>query len=265
VRLVVDVESAEIRGIVVDATDAPVRDVVVELSSSTSDGGHPALTGDDGAFRFPAVRGARYRIHAYAAGRGEAIVEGEPGEPLRVQLANTEITGVVRGSPDELTISISGQMWRTETFFRTGGVFTLHDLRPGSYNVVFDTADGHAERTIELGDTPAAPLDITLDPVFTLTGRIVNGETHAGVGGADVQLRMGSQTLPDNGGSVTTDAAGRFTIKRAHPGHANVRITGETISSVWTDANITGPSLDDLVVSPPAPQPEYESQDWSED
>ena len=75
---------------------------------------------------------------------------------------------------------------------------------------------------------------------------------------------MGSQTLPDSGETVQTDASGRFTIKRAHPGSATVRVSPDSDNTLWLPATITGPTLDDLVVNP-TPPPEYDYPDEGED
>ena len=251
VRLVVEVENADIRGTVVDANGTPLRDVVVELQSSSNDASPSQLTGDTGAFRFPAIRGARYRLRATSAGRGEANLDVEPGEPVTVKLQELEIAGIVRGAPDELTITVSGQMYRTASFFRTGGKFAIHDLVPGRYNVTFDAPTGHYETSVDLSDGAADPLDITLDAVFTLTGRIVDG-SHNPLAGAKVQLRIGNHTMPDDGDGALTDGNGMFTIKRASPGTASVRVTPETGQTLWLEATVTGPTLAaDIVAEPP--------------
>ncbi len=251
VRLVVDVESADVRGTVVDSSGAPLRDVLVELQSASTDSAVTQLTGDDGAFRFPAVRGARYRLRVSSAGHGDANVDVEPGEPVTVKLQELAIAGIVRGAPDELTVTVSGQMYRTASFFHTGGRFAIHDLVPGRYTVTFDSPNGRTETTVDLGDGPADPLDITLDQVFTLTGRVVDAN-HAPLAGAKVQLRVGNHVMPDDGDGAITDGNGRFTVKRATPGTASVRVMTSTGPTIWLETAITGPTLaDDLVAEPP--------------
>ncbi|MBV8761462.1 MAG: carboxypeptidase regulatory-like domain-containing protein [Deltaproteobacteria bacterium] len=251
VRLVVEVQNAEIRGTVVDGNGAPLRDVVVELNSSSTDSSSSQLTGDTGAFRFPAVRGVRYRLRVSSAGRGDANVDVEAGDPITVKLQELAIAGIVRGAPDELTVTVSGTMYRTASFFRSGGKFAIHDLVPGRYTVTFDSPSGHTEKTVDLTDGPADPLDITLDNVFVLTGRVVDGQ-HNPVAGAKIQLRIGYHTMPDDGDGAVTDGNGRFTIKRAHAGTASVRVLMASGQTLWLETTVAGATLaDDLVAEPP--------------
>ena len=254
VRLVVAIENAEIRGVVVDAAGAPVRDVIVALESSSSDQSPSVLTGDDGVFRFPAVRGVHYHLRVSSAGRGDASVDVEPGEPVTVKLQELAITGIVRGAPEELTVMVSGQMYRTASFFHAGGKFAIHDLVPGRYNVSIDSPSGHYETTLDLGDAPPEPLDITLDPVYTLTGRVVDSN-HAPIADAKVQLRVGYHTIPDDGDGAVTDGNGRFTVRRAHAGTASVRVMMSSGQTIWTETSIAGATLAEDIV---AEQPRYE-------
>jgi hypothetical protein len=256
-RLVVELETSAITGVVVDGTGAPVRDAYVDLTPSGGEPSPPVLTGDDGAFRFPAVKNARYRVHAYVAGRGEKYEDAEAGDKLEVKLESGEISGIVRGAPEELTVQITGTGYRTETFFHTGGRFALHDLRPGAYDVVFDTESGHAERmSFQVVDGANDPLDIELEPVFTLTGRVVRSDTHAPVSGVDVLMRVGYSRFPDSG-EVLTDAAGRFTLKRAHKGSAEVRLASPDLGNQWLQLPINGPDMGDIEM-PAGEQPSGE-------
>ena len=260
-RIVIDVEPFTVKGVVVDGNGAPVRDVVVELLDSSDVAPPPVLTSDDGAFRFAAVKGARYRIHASAAGRGEKYVDVESDEPLRIELESGGLTGVVRGNPEELSITLGGASYRTETFFHTGGRFSLEDLRPGHYTISIDSESGHLDLERDVADGPAEPLDLTLDPVFTLTGRVVRADTHAPVEGVHVQLRVGQTRLPDDGDGAVTDASGHFTVRRAHKGLAEVRMTVPNEMTRWQDASITGPELEDFQISSDQPvQYEYDEE-----
>jgi protocatechuate 3,4-dioxygenase beta subunit len=261
-RIVVDVEPATVSGVVVDGNGAGVRDVVVELLDSSDISPPPVLTGDNGAFKFPAVKGAHYKVHASAPGRGERYVDADASEPLKIQLEAGALVGIVHGAPEELSIMMTGASYRTETFFHTGGRFSLQDLRPGHYNISIDSESGHLDLDREVADGPAEPLDLTLDPVFTLTGRVVKGDNHAPVEGAHVQLRIGGTRMPDDGDGAVTDATGRFTIKRARKGTAEVRITVAADGNRWMEATVSGPELDDLVI--PSDQPVQQYYDESE-
>jgi hypothetical protein len=102
-------------------------------------------------------------------------------------------------------------------------------------------------------------MDIALDPVFTLTGRVVRGDTHAPVAGVDVQMRVGYSRFPDSG-EVTTDGAGRFTIRRAHAGQAEVRLYSPELGSQWVQRTITGADAGDLVMPAGDDPPIYEDE-----
>jgi protocatechuate 3,4-dioxygenase beta subunit len=247
-RLVIEREAATVAGVVRDGTGAPMRDVVVELADSSDNAAAPpVLTGDDGRFRFAATQGASYHLHASAAGRGERLLDVKPGDPVEVMLESAAITGIVEGAPGELSITLSGPLSRTESFFHTGGRFALHDLRSGRYHLTFDSESGHTE--LDVDDSPA-PLDITLEPVFTLSGQLVHA-SHAPIVGVHVQMSMNGQRIQDGEGALT-DPTGHFIVRRARKGTAELRLIGGDVGNRWLEQEITGPQLDLVLDDTPA-------------
>jgi hypothetical protein len=67
--------------------------------------------------------------------------------------------------------------------------------------------------------------------------------------------------MPDSGDAVT-DAAGRFAIRRARKGQAEVRLYAPEIGSQWLDVSVTGPDAGELAMpgtaaEQPADEPIY--------
>jgi hypothetical protein len=182
----------------------------------------PVVTGLDGRFVVTELPPGTYTLRAFRKGGGEAIAEHVPvGGTTRLQLQRTgSIAGTVTcdgGPPDQLVLSIrdakTGYM-RAEEFYRTGGEYVLTDLPAGDFTITADTAHGHKQTTTELaeGETKTG-VDLVLDPLVTITGRVVELGTTRPVPGIRMVISGGNGGGEDEAREYVTDASGRFTVK----------------------------------------------------
>jgi len=253
VRLVVESQSAEIKGMCVDTDGKPVTDAYVSAARESDAAGsqrssvaetrwswddRPTLTSTDGSFKLGELSPGTYTVRAERRGGGEAIAEHvASGTSTSLVFKPTgQIDGVVRGAgsaPDELEISLHDNktgLMRDEEYFRTGGAFTIHDLPAGIFTITASAGGGKKQITIDLADGEHKKgVDIQLDVLVTLTGRVVELGTTTPVPGIFMIASMGAsgETLADPGSfsrDNTSDATGHFTIHNAPSG--TIRLFG---------------------------------------
>jgi hypothetical protein len=178
------------------------------------------------------VAAGAYTLRAYRSGGGEAIaIHVRTGTSTRLQIrltASLEGTVTLRsgGAPDELTMIIRampGGLYRRERLFRTAGHYALRDLPAGSFELAIDSPSGAGKASVTLAQGEHATLDLTLEPVVTLAGTLVDHATRAPLAGYELfaqrrgatteVLVMWSEVTPN-----VSDARGRFTIDRAPAG-----------------------------------------------
>lgn len=257
VKLVVESQSGMIRGSVVDAQGKPVSDAFISTARESDaagaqassventrgwgwgDSDKPVLTSTDGAFVVKNLSPGNYTLRAYRKGGGEALAEHVAvGTTARLQIKDTgSIEGVVKRDgalPDEITITVEDlktRFSRDETFFRTSGRFTIHDLPAGHFLVTASAADGNAKTELDLasGETKTG-VTLTLAELVNLTGRVVDMVTKAPVpgmlvfaapavgGGGGISFTWGSEDRDH-----ISDSAGKFTIKRAPRGQLMIQ------------------------------------------
>ena len=254
VALVVEGQHGVIKGSVVDVAGAPVSDAYVSATRESDaagassrmqlarwgewdDASRPVLAGTDGTFTISKLPPGKYTLRAYRRGGGEAFVEHIPvGGSAKLQIKPTgSLAGTVRVEggppPDQITVSVTDLKTgfdRSETFFRTGGVFAVEDLPAGHFTVTATTATGEKKLELDLAEGEAKTgLAITLEPMVTLTGRVVVLGTTTPVPG----LRMMASAAQgqsftfgpsSKGDENITDEAGRFTIKKAPKGRLQI-------------------------------------------
>ncbi len=247
VRLVVESQSAEIKGTCVDTEGKPITDAYVSAARESDAAGSqrssvaetrwswddkPTLTSTDGSFKLGELSAGTYTVRAERKGGGEAVAEHvASGTSTSLVFKPTgEIDGVVHGAgtaPDELKISLHDNktgLMRDEEFFRTGGVFTIHDLPAGHFTITASAGGGKKQITLDLADGEHKKgVDIQLDALVTLTGRVVEFGTTTPVSGIFMTASMGAsgEMLADPGTfsrDNTSDATGRFTIHNAPSG-----------------------------------------------
>lgn len=253
VRLVVESQTGSIKGIVVDAAGAPVADAFVSAVRESDAAGaassnvaqsrwrwddRPVVTSTDGTFVVEHLSPGIYTVRAYRKGGGDAIAEHVAlSTSARLQIKPTgSIEGTAHrggGGPpiDEMTVAVEDRtaaIYRSETFYMTGGHFVLRDLPKGHFQLTVTAAGSrnHAELDLAEGETKTG-ISIELEELLTLTGHVVDFVTKAPVSG----VRMFAMDVA-GGGSFSfggddqtniTDESGAFTIKNAPRGKLVIR------------------------------------------
>jgi protocatechuate 3,4-dioxygenase beta subunit len=275
VRLVVESLSAEIKGTCADTDGKPITDAYLSAARESDAAGsqrssivetrwswenRPTLTSTDGTFRLGQLSPGSYTVRAERKGGGEAFAEHvAAGTSISLVFKPTgQIDGLVHGAGgalDELTISLRDDktgLSREEEFFRTGGVFAIRDIPAGHFTITASAGGGKKQITLDLGDGEHKKVDVQLDSLVTLTGRIVELGTTTPVLGILMTAALGDNLDP---GSIsrrdnTSDATGHFTIKNAPSGM--VRLFGLVLDpasdydSVETVRKIDGSGTIDL-------------------
>ena len=252
VRLVVESQSAAIKGTCVDADGKPITDAFVSAARESDAAGSqhssvtetrwtwddkPTLTTTDGRFELGELSPGAYTVRAERKGGAEAIAEHvAAGTSIKLVFRPTgQIDGIVHGAgstPDEIELVLRDDktgLSRKEEFFRTGGSFTMADLPAGHFTITVSAGGGRKQVAVDLADGEHKKgVDIQLDALVTLTGRVVELGTTTPIPGMQMVVAMGASggtlNLSSIGHDSISDAAGRFTLKNAPIG--TVEISG---------------------------------------
>jgi protocatechuate 3,4-dioxygenase beta subunit len=257
VKLVVESQSGLIKGTVTDSTGAVVSDAyIVKARESDAAGASesainqtrwtwddkPVLSNVDGTFAITKLTAGKYTLRAYRKGGGEAVVEHVAvGSTTKLVIhATGSISGVVhmKGTPPEkledIEVGVADQKTgfdRSETFFRTAGVWSIHDLPAGHFTLTASSTNGKKQIEIDLAEGQNKDgVDLELDELVTLTGKVVDMQTKQPVAG----MRMSAGLAKGGGGGFSfmggdeeaaniTDETGAFTIKDAPRGKLEIR------------------------------------------
>ena len=249
VRLVVEATSGVIRGKVEDADGKPVTDAFVVATRESDAAGsqhssieetrwnaddHPVLTGTDGTFTISKLTPGTYTLLAQRKGGGEAVAEHVAvgaNASLRIKPTGS-IEGTVHrdgGAPEELTVSLADPVTgfsRSEQFFRSAGGYAIHDLPAGHFVITYSAEGGQKQQKLDLGEGEhKTGVDIELDPLVTITGRIVGLDTHQPAAGITVLATPGKGSswsfmggMGDEDRDNISDDSGRFTLRNAPRG-----------------------------------------------
>jgi protocatechuate 3,4-dioxygenase beta subunit len=247
VRLVVESQSGVIKGTVVDTEGKPVADAFVSAARESDAAGaqkssvqetrwswdeRPVITATDGAFSVGKLSPGVYTVRAYRKGGGEAVAEHVAlGGTARLQIKSTgSLDGTARragGMPDELSITVRDPIsgfWRREQFFKTAGHFTIKDVPKGHFRLNVEAEGGSKQLEVDLAEGEAKTgIDVELEPLITLTGRVVESGTTKPVPGLRIfaQLAMGGGgvfSFGDEDRENITDEGGHFTVKNVPRG-----------------------------------------------
>ena len=259
VRLVVERRRGVITGTVRDAQGAPVSDAWVVTSRESDAPGvlagsaaratrwswgrddRPVITDVDGAFTVRGLSPGTYTVRAFRRGGGEAVGEhvAVGGTVALVIRATGTIGGTVVAAggapPEELTITVgdaASGFSRRESFYRTGGRFTLRDLPAGTFVVAAMGGGGRVTTDVTLAaGEQRTDLQLVLAANVTVRGRLVDLDSGAPVEGVEMSVapRKGAGDarvfrLGDDGaGEQVSNAEGRFAIAHAPVGPAYLR------------------------------------------
>jgi len=248
VRLVVESIAGAITGTVVDADGKPVTDAFVSASRESDAAGsqhsaiedtrwtaddRPVLTGTDGSFKLARLSPGSYTVLAQRKGGGEAFQEHVAvGSVAKLQMKPTaSIEGTAHrdgGAPDELSVAIADPTTgfsRDEQFFRTGGAYALHDLPAGKFVLTYSAEGAQKQQTVTVAEGEhKTGVDIELDPLVTITGRVVELGTQTPAPGLMVLASAGKSegfsfmNFGDDDRDNISDDTGRFTVKNAPSG-----------------------------------------------
>src|SRR5690606_27747085 len=140
------------------------------------------------SFEFRELADGRYLIRAHREGGGEALLEGVAVGSTNAVLTIVEtgrIAGKVMlaggGAPERFTVQArdrSSGLNREDQFFRSDGVFALHELPPGKYELMVSASQGSAQLDVELkAGENLDDLRIELAGKITVKGRLVDAIT----------------------------------------------------------------------------------------
>ncbi|AKT42697.1 carboxypeptidase regulatory-like domain-containing protein [Chondromyces crocatus] len=245
VRLVVEAQDGEIHGRVLNDDGEPVTDAFIhaERESAGAPSGAaaaallgrwsftPVVTDPEGEFTLGNLSPGRYTLHAYRKGGGDASVEHiDVGQTVTLTIRKTaSLSGTLTaqgGSPPaQFTISatLGGLPVRTESFFQTGGAWSLDDLSEGAYDLRATADEGTAWTQVSLASGEERNgVRIVLAPRTTVKGRLVELDSGAPIAGVALSLHangpgaMGMAAMEPQ----RSDASGHFEITKVEAGKA---------------------------------------------
>lgn len=237
--------TATLDGRVVDAAGRPLVGAQVSVSpeGATPVPAGGVESGAGGAFKLEGLSGTRFALKAtHPSGTAElhGVPAGASGVELRIA-AQSAIQGVVldeggQGVSEFLVVAepvapgLQGGARATGRFASAGGDFKL-SCAPGRYRLRV-AATGYAAVDAGEVDAPAngssGVVRITVRGTRTLTGTVVDAQTHAPIAGARVATRaelmwaFGRANAAHLGTFTTTSADGSFTIPDADKGDLNL-------------------------------------------
>lgn len=251
VRLVIERQGAEIQGKVVDEAGAPVTDAFVSASREqeheSEDGKNakqrvrwtwnrsPTLVDLDGKFTLRDLGPGKYTIRAYRDGGAEVFaLHVAVGAEVTLTLRHTGgLSGSVTaagGAPEHFTVQVSDRessLSRRETYYRTGGAWSMPDLPAGKYDIFAEAAQGSAASQVTLADgEQQSGIAITLAPYAIVRGQVMSVEGQPVVG-ATVHIWSADPRVDSVHESErqTTDATGRFAFTRVTVGAIRVMVS----------------------------------------
>jgi hypothetical protein len=171
----------------------------------------PVLTDADGRFILSKLAPGKYLVRAYRKGGGEAVAEHvEVGTAVALVIKPTgTIGGTVsiagQAPPQQFSIAVVDDAQGIEvreTFWRTEGAWSLHELPAGQFKVNAAAREGEARETAALADGQTRDgLRLELKPRASLRGRLVALDNGKPV----PRMRMMAQ-LPSAGGNFFSNA-----------------------------------------------------------
>lgn len=257
VDLVVESRNGVIEGVVVDEAGGPLADAFLSVSRQSESvvaraggakqqsrwdwGVDPILTDVDGSFRAENLRNGKYTLRAHRKGGGEGVVEdvevGSSSVEIQIQLEGSiagTVTADAGGVPERFNVSVRDKeaaFRRDEDFFRTDGVWAMHELPAGTYDLTITATEGTAEQKgIKLAaDDEVTGIAATLEGRTTITGRVVSLATGEPVPGVVVSASKSSggfsMSFGQKHGKELTDASGHYEVSNAPTGKIRLQVS----------------------------------------
>jgi protocatechuate 3,4-dioxygenase beta subunit len=248
VKVTVGGRDGVIEGRVTDSTDKPVTDAFIDFVLAAGGAGvprygrsgrAPIITDPDGRFTVDGLAEGEYNLRAYRKGGGEATAEGVKvgTHDLALKLGEGgSISGTLtaRNAPVErFTLSVrqtKTSFSRGELFFHAGGVFALHDLPAGTYEVEAETPEGTTTTTVTLAEgEQKSGVALTLTMRGEVDGRLVDLERGAPLAGMRLNVEGSSSATLMNGDDRNnkSGADGRFHLEGVLAGHWSLTVSSE--------------------------------------
>jgi protocatechuate 3,4-dioxygenase beta subunit len=249
VALVVESAAGTLSGVVRDRDGGPVADVYVEASRESDSAAQaaggamrssrwgsffetPHMTDPDGRFTLTDLPAGKYTILAHRKGGGEAIREHvELGGEVELTFIDAgRMSGTVAlrggGAPEEFTVVLENEATgfrRADSFFRTGGAWSLVEVPAGAYKVRVTAGPGTAEVEASMTEgQDTSGVRVELAPKITVRGKLVGLEGEP-VAGMEVHVSGGATWVGGGAEKLNvTDAEGRFEVERAPTGQVQI-------------------------------------------
>jgi hypothetical protein len=112
------------------------------------------------------------------------------------------------------------------------GEFRIQNVLPGSYDLVASTAEGgqsfFAKTSVEVGDAPLDPIDLTLAPAPTVTGTIlIEGDTNMPMTNGDLRMNpLDGRLMMQPPPQAKVQSDGTFVINSVAPGRWRLFLGG---------------------------------------
>lgn len=250
-----------IRGRVIDDQGQPVDDAFVAVSkydASWPDAAFGALVevmvAPDGTFTAAHLPDAQFTVRAYRKPGGEVVTQPvATGANLTLQLLPAAtITGLVHlggAALDKFEVELrdSDSNWQNhrDELYGSRGRFALHGVTAGHHHLAITSPSGGKIVDLDLAPGQTKDLDVEIDPMATVTGRVVEQDTGEPVAGVEVIPNLGYCK------TATTDASGRFRVEVAARGEIafSIMAPDDVIHTSWSSrtyktVTITSATLD---------------------
>ena len=242
-----EVASVELRGEssfgsisgIVSEAGGPAGEAWVVAGSGQGEDGEtsPVLCDQDGRFTIRDLPTGTYDVRAYREGGGQAVEKGVAvGESVKLELdAPASLVGHVRfddgATPEhfliELTPTDAGRPISL-SFYRSEGRFEFEALAAGRYEVEVDAGSGQASETLELKTGERGELEFVLDRRVTISGRLVDAYTKAGVSALTVEVHRRGRSASR---TVQPDREGRFVLTNVPVGNVELAMIPKSWNS----------------------------------